>query len=72
MTTENNKTLFTPVNIITGIFLAIGLAFDFLARWLKNIYRYSAWIHLISGLLLIAVGVLVLTNRMFWFQTLVF
>ena len=53
-------------------FLAIGLAFDFLARWLKNIYRYSAWIHLISGLLLIAVGVLVLTNRMFWFQTLVF
>lgn len=53
-------------------FLSIGLAFGFLAPLLKNIHRYSVWIHLISGLLLIAVGILVLTNQMFWFQTLVF
>lgn len=53
-------------------FLAIGLAFDFLSPLLRNINRYLPWIYLISGLLLIAVGVLVLTNQIIWFQTLVF
>ncbi|OGR36962.1 MAG: hypothetical protein A2051_05060 [Desulfovibrionales bacterium GWA2_65_9] len=36
MTTENNKTLFTPVNIITGIFLAIGLVITVL-RFTKGL-----------------------------------
>ena len=53
-------------------FLALGLAFGFLTPLLRNIHRYSAWIYLVSGLLLIAVGILVLTNQMFWFQTSIF
>lgn len=53
-------------------FLAIGLAFDFLTPFLRKVNRYSAWIYLISGLLLIIVGILVLTNQLLWFQTLVF
>lgn len=48
-------------------FLAMGLAFDFIAPYLKRISRYSAWIYTISGLLLIAVGVLVLTGNVDWF-----
>lgn len=36
MSTENNKTLFTPVNIITGIFLAIGLVITVL-RFTKGL-----------------------------------
>ena len=53
-------------------FLAIGLAFDSLSPLLKNINRYLSWIYLISGLLLIIVGILVLTNQIVWFQTLGF
>ncbi len=53
-------------------FLAIGLAFGFLTPFLRKVSRYSAWIYLISGLLLIAVGVLVLLNQLLWFQTLIF
>lgn len=53
-------------------FLAIGLAFGLLAPFFRKINRYSVWIHLISGLLLIAVGILVLTNQILWFQTLIF
>ncbi len=52
-------------------FLAIGLAFDFLTPFLRKINRYSVWIHLISGLMLIVVGILILTNQIFWFQTLI-
>ncbi|MBI4303933.1 MAG: sulfite exporter TauE/SafE family protein [Chloroflexi bacterium] len=48
-------------------FLAIGLAFDVARPWLKRIYRYSAAIHIIGGLLLIAIGVLILTNRLVLF-----
>lgn len=36
MTTENNKSLFTPVNIISGIFLAIGLVITVL-RFTKGL-----------------------------------
>jgi len=52
-------------------FLIIGVAFDSIAPLLKRIYRYSNLIYLISGLLLIAVGVLVLTNNLIWFSALV-
>ncbi|OGO40161.1 MAG: hypothetical protein A2147_11090 [Chloroflexi bacterium RBG_16_57_8] len=48
-------------------FLAVGIAFDFLAPVLKNIARYSTVIYIISGILLIAVGVLILTDRLAWF-----
>ena len=45
-------------------FLAMGVAFDFIIPLLRNINRYSNWIYIISGLLLITVGILILTNRL--------
>jgi len=48
-------------------FLIIGAAFDSITPLLKHIHRYSNLIYIISGLLLIAVGVLILTNNLTWF-----
>ena len=48
-------------------FLAIGAAFDSVTPWLKRIYRYSTAIYIFSGILLIGVGILILTNRLVWF-----
>jgi len=45
-------------------FLVIGAAFDSLRPLLKRIYRYSTWTYIVSGLLLIAVGILILTNTL--------
>ena len=50
-------------------FLVIGAAFDFITPLLKRIYRYSTAIYIFSGTLLIAVGILILTNNLIWFQT---
>lgn len=47
-------------------FLAVGIAFDFIIPLLKRISRYSSWIYIVSGLLLIAMGILVLTNNLNW------
>ena len=52
-------------------FLAMGVAFDFITPLLKNISRYSNWIYIISGLLLIVVGVLILTDNLNWLLTVV-
>jgi len=49
-------------------FLVIGAAFDFITPFLKRIYRYSTAIYIFSGSLLIAVGILILTNNLIWFQ----
>ncbi len=51
-------------------FLVIGLAFDSLSPVLRRIQRYTRIIHVISGLLLIIIGILVLTNKILWFSTL--
>ena len=48
-------------------FLLLGAAFDLVIPLLKRISRYSTWIYTISGLLLITVGILILTNRLVWF-----
>ena len=48
-------------------FLIIGAAFDSISPLSKRIYRYSTPIYMVSGLLLIAVGVLILTNNLIWF-----
>lgn len=47
-------------------FLIMGAAFDFVAPLLKNLRRYSAWIYVISGLLLVVMGTLVLTDNLGW------
>ncbi len=49
-------------------FLALGAAFDFVTPLLKNISRYSSWVYVASGLLLIVVGILVLADKLVWFQ----
>ena len=48
-------------------FLAVGIAFDFITPLLRIINRYSSWVYVVSGLLLMAVGVLILTNNLNWF-----
>ena len=47
-------------------FLAIGLALGPITPWLRQINRHLNLVSWISGLLLIAVGLLVLTNSMGW------
>jgi cytochrome c-type biogenesis protein len=47
-------------------FLITGAAFSFIGPLLKRIYRYSKWVYIISGILLVTVGVLVMTNNLAW------
>ncbi|MBN1189234.1 MAG: cytochrome c biogenesis protein CcdA [Dehalococcoidales bacterium] len=49
-------------------FLAIGLVFDYVLPRLRRFYRFSPYIYLLGGLLLIAVGALVLVNKLSWFS----
>ena len=48
-------------------FLVIGAAFGSVAPLLKRIHRYSIAIYIFGGALLIAVGILILTNKLVWF-----
>ncbi len=51
-------------------FLITGVALDFITPLLKGFYRYSNLIYIISGLLLIVIGGLILTNNLTWFSSL--
>jgi len=48
-------------------FLITGVAFDAVTPLLKRIYKYSTAIYVSSGVLLIAVGILILVNKLDWF-----
>ena len=48
-------------------FLVIGVAFDSVTPLLRRIHRYSTAIYIFSGILLIAVGILILTGNLVWF-----
>ena len=48
-------------------FLAAGLLLDYLTPLLRKTARYAVAFYVVSGVLLIAVGVLFLTDRMSWF-----
>jgi len=50
-------------------FLIVGAAFDSITPLLKRIHRYSTAIYIFSGALLIAVGILILTNKLVWLYT---
>ena len=52
-------------------FLIIGAAFDSITPLLKRIRRYSNLIYITSGLLLIAIGMLTLTNNLTWLSSLI-
>ena len=45
-------------------FLIIGTAFDAMTPLLKRVTRYSKVIYIISGILLISMGILILTGRL--------
>ena len=47
-------------------FLIIGAAFSSLTPLLKRIHRYSRLVYIIGGVLLVAVGILILTNNLTW------
>jgi len=67
MTAWQGASLLAIFSLGLGLpFLIIGLAFDSLAPLLKRIYRYSNWLYIFGGLLLIAVGIAVLTNNLTW------
>jgi len=51
-------------------FLVIGAAFDWLLPVLKRVNRYSGVTRLVSGVLLVVIGVLVLSGRLTWLQSL--
>ena len=48
-------------------FLVIGFAFGTLVPLIKRLNKYSVWVYNISGLLLIAIGIIVITGNMHWF-----
>jgi cytochrome c-type biogenesis protein len=51
-------------------FLAVGAAFDWLLPALKRLQKYTGIIHIVSGCLLIIVGVLILTGQISWINSL--
>ena len=51
-------------------FLIIGATFDAINPLLKRINRYSNLVYITSGLLLIVIGGLILTNNLTWFSSL--
>jgi cytochrome c-type biogenesis protein len=50
-------------------FLIIGIAFDFFTPVLRKIQRYTVIVRIISGLLLILVGILILTGNLTWISS---
>jgi len=50
-------------------FILLGLAFSAITPLWKNLNRYSGIISLVSGLLLITIGVLMFTDNLSWFST---
>lgn len=47
-------------------FLILGLAFSTFIPWLKRVKQYSRLIYVISGVVLIIIGVLILTGNLDW------
>ncbi len=51
-------------------FLIIGFAFDFFRPLLRRIQQYSRIIYIVSGFLLITLGIMALLNKLVWFSSL--
>ena len=50
-------------------FLVIGIAFDFFTPLLRKIQKYTTVVRIVSGLLLIIIGILILTNNLVWISS---
>jgi len=50
-------------------FLIIGSAFSSITPLLRRIHRYSQVVYIVSGFLLVAIGILILTGRLTWLST---
>ena len=50
-------------------FLAVGAGFDYIVPLLKRFSRYSNWVYVGGGVLLITVGILILAGRLTWLNT---
>ena len=51
-------------------FLIMGAIFDSISPLLKHFQRYAGLVSVVSGLLLIVIGILALTNSLIWFSAL--
>ena len=51
-------------------FLIIGAGFDYLLPFMKRLNRHSGTIRIISGVLLVIVGILILTGQLDWLSSL--
>ena len=47
-------------------FLVIGASFGFFVPLLRRFNRYSIYVYIISGILLLIIGILILTNNLTW------
>ena len=50
-------------------FLVVGAAFDYIVPVLKRFSRYSNWVYVAGGVLLITVGIFILVGKLTWLNT---
>ncbi len=68
-TASNGAVLLAVYGVGMGMpFLIVGAIFDTVRPFLKQINKYSLIIYVVSGVLLIAMGILVLLNKITWLQ----
>ena len=66
-TAWNGTFLLASYSLGLGLpFLIIGASFGFFVPLLKRLNRYSRIIYIISGILLVIIGILILTNNLTW------
>lgn len=67
-TAWNGTFLLASYSLGLGLpFLIIGASFGFFIPILKRFHRYTRYVYIISGILLIVIGILILTNNLSWF-----
>jgi cytochrome c-type biogenesis protein len=66
-TAWNGTFLLASYSLGLGLpFLIIGASFGFFTPILKRFNRYSIYVYIISGVLLVVIGILILTNNLSW------
>ena len=66
-TAWNGTFLLASYSLGLGLpFLIIGASFGFFTPLLKRLHRYSNYVYIISGIFLLVIGILILTNNLSW------